>query len=109
MNFSPAIVVIAYNRPDCLKRLLRTVLEAHYSSDNIPLIISIDHSECSEVLKIAEDWKWSFGAKRIIKHRQHLGLKKHILQSCALAIDFGAVIILEDDLIFSRFYYQFDL
>lgn len=34
-NNSPAIVVIAYNRVNCLKRVLNSIKEANYSHDNI--------------------------------------------------------------------------
>ncbi len=39
MNLPPAIVVVAYNRTASLKRLLNSLLKAHYPPGNIDLII----------------------------------------------------------------------
>ena len=41
----PAIIVIAYNREESLKRLLTSLNNAIYESDDITLIISIDKSD----------------------------------------------------------------
>ena len=93
----PAIVAVGYNRPESMKRLLRSIGEAHYEWDDIPLIISIDKSDVKEVQEIAEAFEWKYGAKRVSLHRERLGLRNHILECGDYAIQYGAVIILEDD------------
>ena len=76
----PAIVVVTYNRPDSLKRLLGSLSKARYP-DGVPLVISIDGGDSheEEVVKIAGEFPWPHGKKEVICHEKNLGLRKHIL------------------------------
>ncbi|MEO1486681.1 MAG: glycosyltransferase [Bacteroidota bacterium] len=105
----PAIVVVAFNRPKSLKRVLKSVQTAFYPSEiEIPLIISIDYSPTNkEVLEIAHDFTWKNGAKQVIQHRENLGLKEHILSCGDLSEKYGGVIVLEDDLYVSPNFYNY--
>lgn len=96
-----AIVVVAYNRPDALSRLLNTLKDVDYEGHSVPLIISIDYSGNDSAFKAAEAFSWQFGEKKIIRHESNLGLKKHVLSCGDLVQDYDAVIILEDDLLVS--------
>ncbi len=107
MEIKPAIVISAYNRPHALQRLLNSIAAAHYEDEGITLIISIDHSESDGVKTIAGNFEWEHGTKQIISHGEHLGLKRHILFCGALAKEHGAVIVLEDDLMVSPFFYDY--
>ena len=61
---NPAIIVVAYNRPSSLQRLLNSLTRADYSVyDSINLIISIDYSNSAEVISIAKNFSWQFGQK----------------------------------------------
>lgn len=107
MHNRPVIIVVTYNRPNSLLRLLASLKVAKYSNiDEITLIISIDKTESAEVYQIAEDFEW-IGNKIVIKHEVRLGLKKHILSCGDLTSTYGAVIILEDDLFVSPFFYEY--
>ena len=102
-GLSPAVVVIAFDRTHTLARLFRSLGAARYpsrdaSGHGTPLIISIDHSESPEVLRLAEEFHWPFGSKEIIRHETRLGLREHVLRCGDLALKHGAVIVLEDDL-----------
>ena len=101
----PAIVIAAYNRSDCLARLLRSVESANYDSTNIPLVISIDKSDVAEVYAIADSFDWKHGVKQIIRRPEQLGLKEHILSCADLSSKFESIILLEDDLLVSPFFY----
>ena len=106
----PAIVIIAFNRPNSIKRLLNSIEAANYKFNDIPLIISIDFQDSEnnrKVLESAENFVWKFGEKKIIKHNNNLGLKKHILSCGDLTKIYGSVIILEDDLIVSPNFYNY--
>lgn len=104
----PAIVLVNYNRPDCTKRLLQTVVDADYLYTDIPLVISIDNSDKSdEIAEIVSEFDWKYGKKIIVKHSERLGLKKHILECGELSEKYGAVIVLEDDLYVSNNFYQY--
>lgn len=107
MEINPAIIISAYNRPHALQRLLNSIAAAHYDSDEISLIISIDKSESDRVKTIAGNFEWAYGTKQIISHEEHLGLKRHILFCGGLAKEHGAVIVLEDDLMVSPFFYGY--
>lgn len=107
MTTTPAIVIVAYNRSHTLLRLLSSVASAVYTENNIQLIISIDHSGNESILNLCESFNWKYGDKKIIVHNENLGLKNHIMHCCALSNIYGAVIILEDDLIVSPHYYTY--
>ena len=104
----PAIVLVACNRIESFKRLLSSVLNANYSRNDIPLIISIDHSNMAgEIKKIADEVLWKYGTKRVIAHSKNIGLKEHILSCGDMSESYGAVVILEDDLIVSDGFYSY--
>ena len=105
---NPAIVVVGYKRPLALKRLLTTIAQANYNGyRDIPLIISIDRGDCSETVRVARDFVWQYGIKRVIEHPQNLGLRQHILSCGDLTREYGAVIVLEDDLLVSPEFYHY--
>lgn len=104
----PAIVVVAYNRPRSLERLLVSLSKAYYPVKNITLIISIDYAQNNkDVLQIAKDFSWNFGVKEVRYQENNLGLRKHVLKCGDLSIDYGSVIVLEDDLYVSPNFYDY--
>ncbi len=104
----PAIVVVAYDRVKALKRLLKSLDEADYSGfDDITLVISIDNSGKNDVTEAAEAYFWKYGEKRLLKHPERMGLKKHILSCGELTHEFGSIIMLEDDLFVSPYFYGY--
>ena len=107
MANNPAIVVCAYNRPEPLYRLLHSIANSNFEQENVTLIISIDKSNNQDVYALAESFDWKYGEKKIIKHGNHLGLKEHILTCGDLTTVFGSVILLEDDLLVSPYFYEY--
>lgn len=112
MNNSIAIVVTAFNRPNSLRRLLNSLANAEYKNyNNIPLIISIDKSSDlvlhHEVVNIAKDFEWKFGEKKVNIEERNLGLKKHILKCGDYTNQYENIIVLEDDLYVSKYYFDF--
>jgi len=102
------IVVAAYNRPASLKRLLESLSKADYQSkSNIHLIISIDYSGDTGCRDVAEEFEWAFGQKKVLVHPKRLGLREHIIRCGDIALDYDGVLILEDDLVVSPFFYRF--
>lgn len=105
---NPAIVVIAFDRPAALSRLLASLAGADYREvKGIPLVVSIDNGGSSEVGAIADEFRWKHGSKRVIKHNQPLGLREHVLFCGGLSREYGAVVVLEDDLVVSPYFYDF--
>lgn len=103
------IVVVAYNRPDCLLRILNSLAQADYTGfQNIPLIISIDyHSDNGKVLTVAENFVWKYGEKKIKSHSSNLGLRRHIIECGNFALEYGSVIVFEDDLFVAPSFYRY--
>lgn len=108
MNPRIPLVVIGYNRPGALDRLLNSLLRAIFPSE-VELIISIDGGGGEEVIHLARSFQWPFGAKRLILHEQNLGLRNHVLSCGDLALDYDAIIVLEDDLAVSPEFYHYAL
>lgn len=105
---NPAIVIAAFNRAESLKRLLGMIARAEYSGlKNVTLVISIDGGGAKEVHEIADAFEWQFGSKEVVLGQKNLGLKEHILQCGDLTKRFGSIIMLEDDLGLSRYFYQY--
>jgi len=109
-KIQPAVVVVAYNRVAPLQRLLHSLSQARYpESAAIPLVISIDFSGSQDVKQVAEGFEWAHGPKRVVAHEARLGLRAHVLKCGDLSEEYGAIILLEDDLTVSPAYYDFTL
>ena len=102
-----ALVVVGYNRPASMKRILESLNRAQYDYEEIPLVISIDYSGNEEVINEAEKFQWEHGYKHLICHEERMGLRKHIISGGDLTHEYGAVMILEDDLYVSPDYYNY--
>lgn len=101
-----AIVAIGYNRPQCLKRLLESLSKAYYDR-NVDMIISIDNSGSNDVVEVARSFCWDFGAKRVETYPERLGLKKHILRCGNFTSEYTNLIVFEDDLVVSRYFFSY--
>lgn len=76
---------------------------AYYDEDvNVPLIISIDKSDTEDVLRLANEFHWNHGDKRVLSHAENLGLKAHVLSQGKLLEEFDAIVVLEDDVVVAR-------
>ena len=107
---TPAIVVVAYNRAESLKRLLGSLKNAAYPVGvSVPLIISVDKGDNEDVIDAADGFEWEYGDKQVITHETNLGLKKHVLECGDKAVNYGSAIILEDDLMVSEGFYGYTL
>ena len=107
---NPAIVISAFNRPHALVRLLAALNRAEYPDDGVPLVISIDRSTTGnnhDVCDVAEQFEWRFCPKRVVKHKNHLGLVQHVFYCGGLSQEFGSVVFLEDDLGVSPVFYKY--
>ena len=107
MNIS--ICCIAYNRIDSIKRLLASLEQAYYGRYNPVLLLSIDKSESDVVENFAKEYEWKYGEKRIVTHQQNMGLRKHVLECGTHLKDFDAMVVLEDDITVSPFFFQYTL
>ncbi len=105
-----AIVIIAYNRPAPLLRLLESLSNAYYPEGlSVPLIISVDKSDSDEVSNIAKDYIWEHGDKIVKLQEENLGLRRHVLQCGDMVYEYDGIIMLEDDLFVSPSFYMYTL
>ena len=102
-----AIVTVGYSRVIPLKRLLCSVESAYYDSDDIDLYISIDNSGSDAVQSMADNFIWTHGKKTVLTYPERLGLRKHILKCGDLLENYDAIIILEDDIVVSEWFYRY--
>lgn len=101
----PTIVVLAFNRPESLSRLLSSLLLAEYGGHIVGLIISLDHDPHPGVIHIAEAFDWPYGVKQVQVSAKPLGTRAHVFQCGDLTDQYGSVIILEDDIVVSPYFY----
>jgi hypothetical protein len=104
----PAIVVVAYNGPESLRRLLRSLANLQGVAD-MPLVISIDvgGEQFEWVLAVAEQFEWLLGEKQILVRERPYGLTDHVFACGDLVEEFGSIILLEDDLVVSPMAYRY--
>ena len=102
-----AVIVVGYNRKNGIERLLDSINTACYDDNNIPLVISIDASGNQLLYDYVKSFNWKHGEKYVNIQENRLGLKAHIFQCASLSKYFKGVIILEDDLFVSPYYYHY--
>ena len=101
-----AIVTIGYNRADCMMRLLNSLNEAHIEEE-IPLIISLDNCGSDVVEKAVSAFEWKHGEKKVVLHPERLGLKKHVLSIGEWTKEYENIIVFEDDLFVSPYFFDY--
>ena len=97
-----AIVITAYNRSESLLNILTSLSEIIVNQE-VDLIIGIDNKGTDKVNKIAEQYQWSFGLKKVIVHEEKKGLVNHFVWAGDQTEEYDNVIFLEDDLLVSPF------
>lgn len=102
-----AIVIPAYNRPGSLKRLLNSINNIKIDYQDISLIFSIDGGGGPEIVKIAKDFNWEYGEKKVIEHQENIGLKKNIFFCGDLTEEYENVAVIEDDLFVSPYLFDY--
>ena len=102
-----AIVAVGYNRLNSMMRLLSSLDKACYKTNDVPLVISIDASGDEELYSYVKEYKWRHGDKYVIIHTKRMGLKNHIFSCGDLTKFFRAIILLEDDLFVSPYFYHY--
>lgn len=101
-----AIITVAYNRCDSLRRLLDSLDRAFYYDNKVTLIISVDKSNTDVVERFADEYQWNHGEKIVDKHEKNLGLRPHMMSLGKWFDHYDAIVVLEDDIVVSpNFYY----
>ena len=105
----PTIVIVAYNRPESLRRLLISLANANFEKARVNLHISIDRGGemFKEVLTVSESFSWLHGEKFVEPMRVNQGLKNHVILCASLTFKYGSIVLLEDDHIVSKGFYSY--
>lgn len=109
MSLTPAIIIPAYARANSLLRLLESINKGNYPTSNINLIISLEGGAGEEVIRIAKEFSFSHGKKELVYHKEKRGLREHILWCGDQSLEYGSIILLEDDLLVDSYYYLYAL
>ena len=89
-----------------LQKLLFSFDQAKIPSGTM-LYLSINGKATKETLKIAENWKWGFGKKEVVKRNKKLGHEEHILKASDEAAAKGNFFVFSDKDIVSPAFFQF--
>lgn len=104
------IIILAYNRPDSLDRLLKSLTEADYGNENVDVTVMLDRGSSGgydlKVLRLLDGFRWKFGNLTVILQRTHVGA----LQQWILALNTSPskpLLVLEDNVVLSQYFYVF--
>ncbi|XP_062616938.1 uncharacterized protein LOC134278657 [Saccostrea cucullata] len=106
------IIVVVFNRPHSLKRLLNSLNEAEYFEDKVILDVWIDRSKKDGSIhdgtfSTARKFKFKHGEYRVHNHTKHVGIYGQWIGTWNPALDSEEIaVILEDDLTVSKHFYR---
>ena len=103
----PAILIPAFSRPASLHRLLVSLNNAKFPTDDIHVVISLDGGSDYSVREIAKQFRFHHGSVEVVERQNNIGLREHILWCGDQTGCFGSVIVLEDDLLVDPWFYRF--
>ena len=102
------IIILAYNRPESLRRLLLSLQSADFGSDRIDLEVNLDIDYDNlydiECLKVLYTYKWNVGSYNIHKHTTHQGGLNQWIKAWDSYSE--RVLILEDSIVVSKYFYK---
>jgi hypothetical protein len=103
---NPVVIVPAFKREESLERLLSSLLAADLGA--CPgVIISLEGGASQTVVAVANDFASRSSLFEVRQQPTNLGLRNHILACGDCALEYGSVIVLEDDLWVDRHFYSY--
>ena len=111
-QFDLRIIVITYNRPESLLRLLNSLNNAEYFNESVKIEVWVDISEdgSKDILTIeaANKFEFKHGPYEVHVRETHAGIYGQWLTSWKPSIFSSEIgVILEDDLTVSPFFYKY--
>ncbi|MDL2264540.1 hypothetical protein LJC31_07805 [Synergistaceae bacterium OttesenSCG-928-I11] len=107
------VVLFVYNRIDCLKSTIRALANNELACQSDLFIFSDGPKSDSDALKVNQVREYirnieGFASLSLVLREQNLGLANSIISGVTQIIDqYGKIIILEDDLVTSRFFLNY--
>jgi len=104
----PAIIAVGYSRVQGFRRLLGSINNAAYPGEGcIKLVLSLDGGADWRVVDIAKQFQFKHGTCEVIIRDRNLGVREHLLWCGDQTRKYGAVIVLEDDLVVDPHFYAY--
>ncbi|XP_074366606.1 uncharacterized protein LOC141707376 [Apium graveolens] len=97
--------IITQNRAHSLTRLLKSLSNAYYLGDEIPISFNMDIKVDEETLKLVQSFNWPHGPKILRRRIVQGGLIRAVSESWYPSSDNDFGLLLEDDIEVSPYYY----
>ncbi|XP_077229432.1 uncharacterized protein LOC143862295 isoform X2 [Tasmannia lanceolata] len=100
-----SVNIITQNRASSLRRLLKSLSEAYYLGDEIPISFNMDSKVDEGTLKLVGSFEWPHGPKSLRRRIIQGGLIRAVSESWYPSSDDDFGLLLEDDIEVSPYYY----
>ncbi|KAI3949662.1 hypothetical protein MKW92_008760 [Papaver armeniacum] len=100
-----SINIITQNRASSLTRLLKSLKDAYYVGDKIPISFNMDSKVDEETIKLVNSFEWPHGPKILRRRIIQGGLIRAVSESWYPSSDDDFGLLLEDDIEVSPYYY----
>ncbi|XP_068650774.1 uncharacterized protein [Aristolochia californica] len=100
-----SVNIVTQNRATSLQRLLKSLSEAYYVGDEIPISFNMDSKVDEETIRLIGSYDWPHGPKTLRRRIIQGGLIRAVSESWYPASDNDFGLLLEDDIEVSPYYY----
>ncbi|GER27367.1 glycosyl transferase family 2 protein [Striga asiatica] len=99
------VSIITQNRATSLTRLLKSLTDAYYLGDEVPITFNMDNKVDDETIKLVNSFEWPHGPKTLRRRVIQGGLIRAVSESWYPTSDDDFGLLLEDDIEVSPYYY----
>ncbi|XWS53294.1 hypothetical protein CRYUN_Cryun11dG0144500 [Craigia yunnanensis] len=100
-----SVNIITQNRAPSLTRLLKSLSDAYYCGDEIPISFNMDSKVDEATIKLVDSFEWPHGPKTLRRRIIQGGLIRAVSESWYPTSDDDYGLLLEDDIEVSPYYY----
>lgn len=100
-----SVNIITQNRVNSLTRLLKSLKDAYYLGDDVPISFNMDSRVDNSTLKLVKSFDWPHGQKTLRRRIIQGGLIRAVSESWYPSSDDDFGLLLEDDIEVSPYYY----
>ncbi|KAL0390097.1 UNVERIFIED_CONTAM: hypothetical protein Scaly_0366800 [Sesamum calycinum] len=100
-----SVSIITQNRAHSLTRLLKSLSNAYYLGDEVPITFNMDSKVDAATLKLVNSFDWPHGPKILRRRIIQGGLIRAVSESWYPSSDDDFGLLLEDDIEVSPYYY----
>ncbi|KAI4334383.1 hypothetical protein L6164_019083 [Bauhinia variegata] len=100
-----SISIITQNRATSLSRLLKSLSNAYYVGDEVPITFNVDSKVDEATIRLVSSFEWPHGPKTLRRRIIQGGLIRAVSESWYPSSDDDFGLLLEDDIEVSPYYY----